>query len=298
MATSSSHANLRVTTAGTQRAQRRRRIRERWGSPWLYLPMTGALIVMVVPFLWMLSGSLKPESDIRKVPPVLVPTAPTNANYSELFDKLDFVGMFTNSLVVALVVTAGNLLFCSMLGYTLAKLEFRGRKTVFSLVIGTLMVPGLVTFVPLYVLTSNLGLTDSLLGLILPFLAAPFGVFLMRQFISSLPDELIDAARMDGCHEIGIFWRVILPMTKPALATLGIISFLGSWNNFLWPLVVAQNEDQYTLPVGLALASSGQDFTRYGVLLAGAVVVLLPVIIVFLLFQRHFIAGIATTGLK
>ncbi|MFF2213856.1 carbohydrate ABC transporter permease [Streptomyces antibioticus] len=276
----------------------RRRVRQRWGNPWLYLPLTGALFIMLVPFLWMLSGSFKPEADIRKVPPGLVPTDPTTANYAELFDNLDFVGMFTNSLLVALAVTAGNLLFCSMLGYALAKLEFRGRKAVFTLVLATLMVPGLVTFVPLYVLTTNLGLTDSLLGLILPFLAGPFGVFLMRQFIGSLPDELIDAARIDGCGEIAIFRRIILPMTKPALATLGIITFLGSWNNFLWPLVVAQNEDQYTLPVGLALVSSGQDFTRYGVLLAGAAVVLVPVLVVFLLFQRHFVAGIATTGLK
>lgn len=290
---------MATSTAPTRAAQHRRReIRRRWGNPWLYLPMTGILLAMIVPFLWMLSGSFKPEADIRKVPPVLIPAEPTTANYRELFDSLDFVGMFTNSLTVAIAVTAGNLLFCSMLGYALAKLEFRGRKAVFTLVLATLMVPGLVTFVPLYVLTTNLGLTDSLLGLILPFLAAPFGVFLMRQFIGSLPDELIDAARIDGCKEIAIFWRIILPMTKPALATLGIISFLGSWNNFLWPLVVAQNEDQYTLPVGLALVSSGQDFTRYGVLLAGAAVVLLPVLVVFLLFQRHFIAGIATTGLK
>ncbi|MEE1931553.1 carbohydrate ABC transporter permease [Streptomyces sp. TRM 70351] len=291
-------ATSATLTPPRDKHHRQRAARQRWGNPWLYLPLTGALFLMVVPFLWMLSGSFKPEADIRKVPPVLIPTKPTTTNYTELFDNLDFVGMFTNSLVVALVVTAGNLLFCSMLGYALAKLEFRGRKAVFTLVLGTLMVPGLVTFVPLYVLTTNLGLTDSLLGLILPFLAAPFGVFLMRQFIGSLPDELIDAARMDGCGETAIFWRIILPMTKPALATLGIISFLGSWNNFLWPLVVAQNEEQYTLPVGLALVSSGQDFTRYGILLAGAAVVLVPVLAVFLLFQRHFIAGIATTGLK
>jgi multiple sugar transport system permease protein len=206
--------------------------------------------------------------------------------------------MFANSVIVSLAITAGNLLFCSMLGYALAKLDFRGRRVVFGLVIGTLMVPGLVTFVPLYVLVANMKLTGSLLGLILPFLAGPFGVFLMRQFISTLPDELIDAARVDGCRELAIFWRIILPLTRPAQATLGIITFLGSWNSFLWPLVVAQNQDQYTLPVGLALASSGQSFTRYGILLAGAVVVLLPVMIVFLRFQRQFVAGIATTGLK
>ncbi|GAA3906777.1 carbohydrate ABC transporter permease [Streptomyces lacrimifluminis] len=289
---------LRTAGPDTDRTLRRRRIRQKWGHPWLYLPLFGCLLLMVAPFLWMLSGSFKPEADIRKVPPVLIPGSPTLANYRELFSSLDFTTMFANSVIVALAVTAGNLLFCSMLGYALAKLDFRGRRAVFSLVIGTLMVPGLVTFVPLYVLVSNMQLTGSLLGLILPFLAAPFGVFLMRQFISTLPDELIDAARVDGCRELAIYWKIILPLTRPALATLGIITFLGSWNNFLWPLVVAQNESQYTLPVGLALASSGQDFTRFGVLLAGAVVVLLPVMIVFLLFQRQFVAGIATTGLK
>ncbi|WP_033328742.1 carbohydrate ABC transporter permease [Streptomyces yerevanensis] len=284
--------------ASAEPALRRRRIRQEWGHPWLYLPLTGLLLLMVAPFLWMLSGAFKPEADIRKVPPVLIPTSPTLANYRELFSNLDFTSMFANSVIVALAVTAGNLLFCSMLGYALAKLEFRGKRAVFTLVIATLMVPGLVTFVPLYVLVANLGLTGSLLGLILPFLATPFGVFLMRQFISTLPDELIDAARIDGCREIAIFWKIILPLTRPALATLAIITFLGSWNNFLWPLVVAQNESQYTLPVGLALASGAQDFTRFGILLAGAVIVLLPVTIVFLLFQRHFVAGIATTGLK
>jgi multiple sugar transport system permease protein len=286
------------TASATDRVLRRRRIRQEWGHPWLYLPLTGLLLLMVTPFLWMLSGAFKSEGDIRKIPPDLIPTSPTLANYRELFGSLDFTRMFANSLTVAVAVTAGNLIFCSMLGYALAKLEFRGRRALFGLVMATLMVPGLVTFVPLYILVANMKLTGSLLGLILPFLATPFGVFLMRQFISTLPDELIDAARVDGCRELAIFWKIILPLTKPALATLGIITFLGSWNNFLWPLVVAQNESQYTLPVGLALASSGQDFTRFGVLLAGAVVVLLPVTIVFLLFQRHFVAGIATTGLK
>ncbi|MET8081859.1 carbohydrate ABC transporter permease [Streptomyces sp. NPDC005303] len=286
------------TRSSTEKILRRRRIRQEWGRPWLYLPLSALLLLMVTPFLWMLSGAFKSEGDIRKIPPDLIPVRPTVVNYRELFSSLDFASMFANSVIVALAVTAGNLIFCSMLGYALAKLEFRGRRAVFGLVMATLMVPGLVTFVPLYVLVANMKLTGSLLGLILPFLATPFGVFLMRQFISTLPDELIDAARVDGCRELAIFWKIILPLTRPALATLGIITFLGSWNNFLWPLVVAQNESQYTLPVGLALASSGQDFTRFGVLLAGAVVVLLPVTIVFLLFQRHFVAGIATTGLK
>ena len=195
-------------------------------------------------------------------------------------------------------MTLGNIVFCSMLGYALAKLDFPGKKVLFGLVLATLMVPGVVTFVPLFVLTTNLGLTDTLPGMFLPFLAGPFGVFLMRQFISGLPDELIQAARVDGAGELRIFRSVVLPLCGPALATLGILTFLTSWNNFLWPLVVAQNEDKYTLPVALALYSVGQNATKYGLLLAGAVVVVIPVIAIFLVLQRQIMQGIAMTGIK
>jgi multiple sugar transport system permease protein len=160
------------------------------------------------------------------------------------------------------------------------------------------MVPGMVTFVPLFVVVSKLGLVNSYAGLILPFLAQAFGVFLMRQYLLSIPDELLEAARVDGAGELRIYWRIVLPLCRPALATLGILTFLGSWNNFLWPLVVATTEDKYTLPVALALYSVGQNRTQYGLLLAGAVVVVVPVLIVFALLQRHFVRGIATTGLK
>jgi multiple sugar transport system permease protein len=165
-------------------------------------------------------------------------------------------------------------------------------------VLGTLMVPSMVTFVPQFVMVSNLGLVNSYGGLILPFLATPFGVFLMRQYLLSIPDELIEAARVDGAGELRIFARIVLPLCGPALATLGILTFLASWNNFLWPLVVATTEDKYTLPVALALYSVGQNRIEYGLVLAGAVAVLLPVVIVFVLLQRHFLRGIATTGLK
>ena len=195
-------------------------------------------------------------------------------------------------------MTAGNLLFCSMLGYALAMLEFRGKKVIFVAVMTTLMIPGVVTFVPLFVLVANVGLVDSLPGLFLPFLVAPFGVFLMRQFILGLPKDLLDAGRVDGAGELRIFRQIILPLCGPALATLGILTFLGSWNNFLWPLVVAQSESHYTLPVALALYSTGQNSTNYGLLLAGATVVIIPILIVFLVFQRRFIEGIATTGIK
>src|SRR5680860_881475 len=265
---------------------------------WLYLVLGAGLFLMVVPFLWMAISSIKPEAEVRAVPPTWWPETITMDNYVSLFTRLDFPTYFFNSIVVALAVTVGNVIFGAMLGYALAKLVFPGKRVVFGLVLGTLMVPGAVTFVPLFVLTTNLGLTNTLPGMFLPFLAAPFGVFLMRQFIMGLPDELIQAARIDGAGELRIFFSVILPLCGPALATLGILTFLGSWNNFLWPLVVAQTEDKFTLPVALALYAVGQNATQYGLLLAGAVVVVIPVIAVFLALQRYIMQGISMTGIK
>ena len=264
----------------------------------LYTLLFGGLLVVVGPFLWMLLSSFKTEGEIRSSPPTWWPRQWTLVNYHDLFSRLDFPQYFANSAIVAVVVTLGNLLFCSLIGYALAKLDFPGRKALFLTVLGMLMVPGMVTFVPQFVLVSNLGLANSYAGLILPFLAGPFGVFLMRQFLLGVPDDLIEAARIDGAGEWRIFWRIVLPLCRPALAALGILTFLASWNNFLWPLVVATTDDKYTLPVALALYSIGQNRIYFGLLLAGAVVVVLPVLAVFLMLQRHFLRGIATTGLK
>jgi len=270
----------------------------RRGPWWLYAVLGVGLLLMVVPFFWMVLSSVKPEGEVMSVPPTWWPETVTTDNYEALFTRLDFPTYFLNSILVALAVTAGNVMFGSMLGYALAKLAFPGKRLVFGLVLFTLMIPGVVTFVPLFVLTTNLGLTNTLPGMFLPFLAAPFGVFLMRQFILGLPDELIHAARVDGAGELGVFFSVIMPLCGPAMATLGILTFLGSWNNFLWPLVVAQTEDKYTLPVALALYSVGQNATQYGLLLAGAVVVVIPVVAVFLALQRYIMQGIAMTGIK
>jgi multiple sugar transport system permease protein len=267
-------------------------------ATWVYVVLAVGVLATLTPFIWMLLGSFKPEAELQRVPPTWWPEAPSLDNYRELFDRLDFPQFFANSALVAVAVTAGNLLFCSMVGYALAKLDFAGKRLLFGLVLGMLMVPGVVTFVPLFVLVSNLGLVNTYPGLILPFLVTPLGVFLMRQFMSGLPDELIEAARIDGAGEWKIFARVIMPLCGPALATLGILTFLSSWNSFLWPLVVAQSEDKYTLPVALALYSVGQNATRYGLLLAGSVVVILPVVVLFVALQRHFVQGIATTGIK
>jgi multiple sugar transport system permease protein len=269
------------------------------GASWvLYAVLGVGLLVMILPFLWMVVSSIKPEAEVRRVPPTWLPETVTSENYQTLLDRLSFPTYFVNSTVVAVVVTLGNLVFCSMLGYALAKLDFRGKKVVFALVLGTLMVPGIAVIVPLFVLVTNLGLANTFPGLFLPYLVTPIGVFLMRQYFIGLPDELIHAARVDGAGEFRIFWNVMLPLTGPALATLALLTFLASWNNFLWPVVVAQTEDRYTLPVALALYSVGQNATQYGVLLAGAVVVVLPVIVVFLAVQRYFVQGIAMTGIK
>jgi multiple sugar transport system permease protein len=264
----------------------------------LYLVLTLGLVLLVAPFVWMVIGSFKPPHDFLVAPPPIMPTDPTLTNYNNLFTALDFPRFFLNSTIVATSITVGNLVFCSMLGYALAKIQFRGRGMLFKLVLATLMVPGSVTVIPLFVLISLLGLPNTYPGLVLPFLAGPFGVFLMRQFMLGIPDELLDAGRVDGAGEWRIFWGIVMPLAKAALATLGILTFLASWNAFLWPLVAATDASMYTLPVALATFSRGQHQADYGLLMAGSVVIVLPVLVVFILLQRSFTQGIATTGLK
>jgi multiple sugar transport system permease protein len=263
-----------------------------------YTVLTVAVVVTLLPFAWMALGSVKTQRELLRRPPSWWPEAPTWANFTAWFGELGIERFVVNSVVVAVVTVVGNLLFCSMVGYALAKIDFAGKRLLFAMVMITLMVPGVVTFVPLFVVVSALGLTSSYAALILPFLASPLGVFLMRQFMLGIPDTLIEAARIDGAGEIRIFTRIVLPLCGPPLATLAILTFLGSWNNFLWPLVVAQSEDMYTLPVALSLYSTGQNATQYGILLAGSVLVITPILLLFVLLQRYFIQGIATTGIK
>lgn len=263
-----------------------------------YAVLTAALLVTLVPFAWMYLSSVKTESELIRQPPTWWPQEFTVEHFRTWFTELEFQTFFVNSLVVAVFTVLGTLVFCSMVGYALAKLDFAGKKVLFALVMITLMVPGVVTFIPLFVVVSRLGMVSTYPALILPFLTAPVGVFLMRQFIGEIPDDLIEAARIDGAGELRIFARVVLPLCGPALATLAILTFLSSWNNFLWPLVVAQSESMYTLPVALSLYSTGQNSTNYGILLAGSVLVITPVLLLFVALQRYVVQGIATTGLK
>jgi multiple sugar transport system permease protein len=281
------------------RPRRLRRGLRRERMPIAIAAVLAALMALwIFPFLWMALGSFKTLGEILRRPPTWWPVDPTLANFGKWFGELNFFTYFSNSLVVAVFTVLANLVFCSMVGYALAKLEFPGRKALFAIVMVTLMVPGMVTFVPLFVLVSRLGMLDTYLALILPFATTPIGVFLMRQFMLAIPEPLLEAARLDGAGEFRIFARVVMPLCGPALATLAILTFLGSWNNFLWPLVATQSQGRYTLPIALSLFSTGQNAKDYGLLLAGSVLVIVPILILFLLLQRYFIKGVATAGLK
>src|SRR5829696_326423 len=266
--------------------------------PWVYVILTLGLLLMIGPFLWMVLGSVKPSADFLRNPPTFLPSEPTADNYTRLFEQLTFPRFFFNSTLIALAVTVGTLIFCPMLGYALAKLRWHGKGLVMALVLATLMVPAGITLIPNFILMSNLGLVNTYPGLILPFLAGPFGVFLMRQFMLGVPNELLEAARMDGANEFRLFWSVVMPIATPVLATLAILTFLGNWNSFLYPLVMAQEPGMYTLPVALATFATGQYQADHGMLMAGSVMLVVPVLIVFILFQRWITEGIATTGLK
>ena len=265
---------------------------------WLYGVLFAGLFLVVVPFVWMLLSSLKPEAEVRAVPPTWWPETITLDNYSTLFTKLDFPTYFLNSAIVALAVTAGNMVFCSMLGYALAKLDFPGKKALFAIVLGTLMIPGVVTFVPLFVLTTNIGLSNTLLGMVLPFLAGPFGVFLMRQFILGIPNELIEAARLDGASELRIVFRIIAPAVAPALAALALFAFVYHWNSYLWPLTILQGKtDQYPIVLSLArLLSYNRSAMNTNLVMAGATLAVLPPLLVFAFLQRFFVRTIVQSG--
>ncbi|MDU0346719.1 carbohydrate ABC transporter permease [Microbacterium sp. KSW2-29] len=287
-----------VDATGTPPRRRRAENRLTPGRALTYTVLVVGLLVWILPFAWMLLGSVKTQREILQRPPTWWPQEFTWENFGAWFGQLNFGQFFGNSIVVALFTVAGNLVFCSMVGYALAKMNFPGKKALFVVVMVTLMVPGVVTFVPLFVMVSSLGLVDSYAALILPFVTTPLGVFLMRQFMLGIPDPLLEAARIDGAGELRIFARIVMPLCGPPLATLGILTFLASWNNFLWPLVAAQTEAKYTLPVALSLYSTGQNATDYGLLLAGSVLVIAPIILLFVFLQRYFIQGIASTGLK
>ncbi|HWT32716.1 MAG TPA: carbohydrate ABC transporter permease [Microbacterium sp.] len=263
-----------------------------------YTALAVITVLMLLPFVWVFFGSFKTQGEFFSDPGAWFPKSFQIKNYIALFADQGFGGYMVNSIVVSVIVVLANVLFSAMAGYTLAKLRFRGKGIVFPLVIVSMIVPYVALFVPQFVIVVQLGLVNTLIAIALPLLVMPLCVFIMRQFAHGVPFELMEAARLDGAGEARIFFRVFLPLCGPGLATVGILSFLSSWNNFLWPLVVAQSQSVYTAPVGLAVASQASNTVNFGVLLAGSMVVLLPILILFLFLQKYFIQGVATAGLK
>ncbi len=255
--------------------------------------------LLVFPFVWMIDASLMTSGEIQSRPPVWLPKTPQFSNYPELLDNLPLGRFYLNSLLVTGATVVGVLLTSSLAGYAFAKYQFPGRTFLFYLILATLMIPGFVTLIPVFFIVRQLGWIDNYMGLILPGISSAYGVFFMRQFIYSIPDELIDAARIDGAAELLIYWRIILPLTKPALATLGTFVFIGAWNSFLWPLLVVNSRELYTVPLGLnSLRTFAAEARSLHLLVSGTVLSVIPTLILFVFLQRYFIQGIALTGLK
>jgi multiple sugar transport system permease protein len=259
--------------------------------------LAAGVLLALVPFIWMVSGSFRSEADLFANPASLLPGTWTLDGYVSIWLELPFLRLLINSFIFAGVTTALCLLFDSMCAYALARMNFRGSTLAFWLVIATLMVPFQVTLIPVFIELFHFGWLDTYQGLIIPRATSAFGIFMLRQFFLSIPRELDEAARIDGAGHFRIYWRIILPLAKPALATLAVLHFMNLWNDLLWPLIVTSSTEMRTLPAGLTLFG-GQHVTDHAVLLAGATISLLPLALAFFLAQRFFVEGVATTGLK
>jgi multiple sugar transport system permease protein len=301
--------------------QGRRRWRWSWKQTLAYVILVPGAILFVAPFVWLVSASFQPVGDLFSYPPHWLPEHTTLEGYKAFFGVGDasrrpyapegVARWFVNSAFVATTTTACQLFFNALAAYVFAKRRFPGRDLIFVLFLATMMVPSTVTLIPNYIILKHIplfggndvfglgghGMLDSYWGLILPQSVAAFGIFLLRQYMQSIPDELLDAARIDGASEFKIFWKVVLPLCRPALAAMGIFTFTYMWEDFLWPLIVISSPDHYTAPLGLALFVT-KNRTSWDMLLAGSVIACLPMVVVFMIFQRNFIKGIALSGLK
>lgn len=280
------------TTAATTRVRDPRRTVARL---FLYVILLVGGLAMIFPFVWMVVSSLKTAQEITNL--ALIPQHPTLDNYRRVFGATQFVRWFINSLIIAGITTASVAFFDSLAGYTLAKFTFPGQQIVFIMILSTLMVPTEMLVIPWYLMSINLHWSNSYWGIMFPGVMSAFGVFLMRQFFDNVPNELLDAARLDGISEFGLFWRIALPLVRPALAALCIFTFLGNWNAFLWPLIVTRTAEMRTLPVGIAFFSS-EAGSAYELIMTAAALATIPVLVIFAIFQRQIIKGVALTGLK
>jgi multiple sugar transport system permease protein len=273
-----------------------------WVTALIYLVLTLWAILALFPIYWMVKNSFEPAMAFTVFPPQLLPVSPSLTNYSVLLARTPMARWGFNTILVSATRTLGALFFGAMAGYAFAKLKFLGRELIFWMLMTTLMIPSFITIIPQYQVVRSLGWIDTYWALIVPGLTGGvWAMFLMRQFVKTLPTELIEAARIDGAGEFGIFIRIVLPLMKPGMAVLGIFTFIGNWNNFLWPLLVTSTVNMRVLPVGLALIRGGigeANILVMGQVMAGSTLVAIPMVIVFLVFQRYFLQGITIGAIK
>ena len=254
-------------------------------------------VVMLLPLVWMVILSLETKPEASSFPPVLLPSGLHFSNYTAAWNAVPFGDFFLNSLAYSTATVAGNLLFCSLAAYAFARLKFFGRDVLFVILLATLMVPYQVMLIPTFLIVKKLGMVDSVGGLILPNLCSAFGIFMLRQFFRTLPIELEEAARIDGTSRLGILFKIVLPLSMPALATLAIIQFMWSWNDFLWPLIIIDSASHAPLQLGLSTLQ-GAHATEWNLLMAGTVMSQIPMLVAFLFAQRWFVRSVAFTGIK
>jgi putative chitobiose transport system permease protein len=274
-----------------------------WKSPtvklWgFYGGLSAIAGVMLFPLIWLLSTALKSaDENIFQSPPQLLPSHPTLENLVTVWQSNDFGRYLFNSSVVAILSVVINLVFCALAAYPLARLEFKGREAIFAIVVSTIVIPFQIVMIPLYIIAKDLGLLNSFLGAILPNLVSAFGIFLLRQAFQSVPKELEEAARMDGCSEIGIWWGIMLPAIRPSLVTLSVFVFIGAWSDFLWPLIVLE-EDHYTLPVAVARLAEGAFGLNWRLVAASSIISIAPVLILFVFVQQYIVPTATGSGVK
>ena len=264
----------------------------------MYGLLIGVSIFMILPFIWMISTSLKPADEIFTIPPIIISPNSSLKAYAYLQEQYNILGIVKNTFVIAFSATVLRLFFCALGGYGFAKFKFPGQGVLFAFLLGTMVIPGAVTLVPIYIIMRNLKWIDTFWPLIIPGAANAFGIFFMRQYIMSVSSELMDAARIDGAGEFTIFWRIILPIIAPGLTSLGLIFFMGSWNDFLGPLIYLKSPENFTLPLIIRSLIGPAGRTVYDVQMATSVISLIPLLIIFLIFQRRFVEGITAGAIK
>jgi multiple sugar transport system permease protein len=263
-----------------------------------YAILAVGAIAMIMPFVWMVSTSFKEPGGIFTYPPRWIPDRFAFRNYLDAWRAVPFGRYFFNSVFVASAVTLGQLITCSLAAYAFARLDFPGKSLLFVLFLSTMMIPLQLTIIPSFLIFRELRWLDTYYALIVPFTVSAFGTFLLRQTFMTIPQELEDAAKLDGCSRLGFLWRIVLPLSRPALASLALFTFMGTWNDYLWPLIMTNSREMRTLQIGLRFLVSQEGGSRWGMFMAAAVMVSLPIIVFYLLVQKQFVEGIALTGLR